>query len=50
MNDKEMGILSGVSNSRSEKVGPYQFIWADGEDSYEGIGLRDDIDATDIPN
>ena len=38
--------MAGFSNTRAEKVGPYQFVWADGEDYYNGSGI-DDVDATD---
>ena len=41
-NDIEAGA---GSESRAEKVGPYQFIWANGEDFYNGCGV-DDTDAT----
>ena len=48
--DQEMGHLSGgISQARSEKVGPYQFVWADGADSYNGAA-GDNIDATDVPS
>ena len=38
--------MAGFSDTRAEKVGPYQFVWADGEDYYNGSGI-DDVDATD---
>ena len=37
----------GYSEMRAEKVGPFQFVWADGEDYYNGCGI-DDTDATDV--
>ena len=47
--DQEMGYMSGISQVRSEKVGPYQFVWADGEDFYNGVA-GENIDATDVPS
>ena len=41
-NDIEAGA---GSESRAEKVGPYSFVWANGEDFYNGCGV-DDTDAT----
>ena len=43
-NDEEMG-----SDSRAEKVGPYQFVWTEGEDYYDGI-FDGDADKTDVPS
>ena len=44
-----MGYMSGISQARSEKVGPYQFVWADGDDSYNGA-VGENIDVTDVPS
>lgn len=41
--DEEMGY-----ESRAENVGPYQFVWPDGEDYFDG-GYQEDADKTDIP-
>ena len=41
--------MSGISQARSEKVGPYQFVWADGDDSYNGA-VGENIDVTDVPS
>ena len=40
--DEEMGY-----EIRAEQVGPYQYVWPDGEDYYSGI--KPDGDKTDIP-
>ena len=45
--DEEMGGDAGFSGTRAEKVGPYQFVWAEGEDYYNGCGI-DETDATDV--
>ena len=52
-NDSQDILLKGAndieagagSESRAEKVGPYQFIWTNGEDFYNGCGA-DGADAT----
>ena len=41
--DEEMGY-----ESRAENVGPYQFVWPDGEDYFDGE-YQEDADKTDIP-
>ena len=41
--DDEMGY-----ESLAENVGPYQFVWPDGEDHF-GDGNKEDADKTDIP-
>ena len=44
--DEEMG-LGSFSETHADKVGPYQFVWADGEDFYNGYSI-DDTEKTDV--
>lgn len=46
--DEEMGRAIGLSEHRDEKVGPYQFVWPDGEDYYNGIDLDDSTRTADL--